>query len=61
LAWGILALAAYRDADMRIKGVLAQANQAQVTIIAKRIDSLDIPTLAISALALEALHGQNVF
>jgi len=61
LAWGILALSAYRDADMRIKGVLAQANQEQVAVIGKGIDSLDTPTLAISALALEALHGQNVF
>jgi hypothetical protein len=61
LAWGIVALAAYDDAETRIREVLAQANQALVALVTERIDSLDTPTLAISAVALEALEGDNVF
>jgi hypothetical protein len=61
LAWGIVALAAYHDAETRIREVLAQANQALVALVTERIDSLDTPTLAISAVALEALEGDNVF
>src|SRR5581483_3806536 len=61
LAWGILALAAYRDVDIRVKAVIVGAAEALAAMIAKLVDSLDCTTLASSALALEALDGKNVF
>jgi hypothetical protein len=61
LAWGLVALAAYRDVNLRIKEVLAQTNQTLLAMVAERIDILDIATLAISMLAIEALQGENAF
>ena len=58
LAWGILALSVYRHTN---EEVLARANQALVAIAPRLIDVLDTGTLALSALALDALQGDNAF
>ncbi len=61
LAWGVLAMAAYRDLSLRAtEGLRSRAEQLmrlvqEVTMVA------DNCTLAVSALALEAIEGENVF
>jgi len=62
LAWGILALAAYRNISSEVNKTLGLATKELTTLIedaARTTD--DICTLASCALALDAVEGDNVF
>jgi hypothetical protein len=60
LAWGIVALAAYHEEGER-RHALFDASNALIAAIEKGGSALDTATLAICALALEAVDGPNVF
>jgi len=60
LACGILALAAYHEESER-RHALFHASNALIASIEKGGSALDTATLAICALALEAVDGDNVF
>ena len=60
LAWGIVALAAYHEESER-RHALFHASNALIAAIEKGGSALDTATLAICALALEAVDGDNVF
>ena len=60
LAWGIVALAAYHEEGER-RHALFHASNALIAAIEKGGSALDTATLAICALALEAVDGDNVF
>lgn len=60
LAWGTLALAAYRNRDADGENALVAATEAlQVAI--EKTPELDVTTAAACALALEAVDGANTF
>ena len=60
LAWAIVALAAYHEESER-RHALFHASNALIAAIEKGGSALDTATLAICALALEAVDGGNVF
>jgi hypothetical protein len=60
LAWGILALAAYHE-ETELRDALVHASNAVLAAIEKDRSALDTATLAICALELEAVDGENVF
>jgi hypothetical protein len=61
LAWGILALAAYQKKGCEFGDSLDQASSRLTMTIKESGRFLNTATLAISALALSALGGDNVF
>ena len=61
LAWGILALTAYRKRVVETEDVLLRAADKLMVAIGKGASILDPPTLATCALALEAIEGNGVF
>lgn len=61
LAWGILALAAYREISSEVNETVGRATKELTALINRAIGSIDISTLAICVLALEAAEGDNVF
>jgi len=60
LAWGILALTAYQETTT-LEGSLQRVSRKLITASQRNGASLDTTTLAVSALALAALDGDNVF
>ena len=61
LAWGILALAAYRNTNREVNETLGRATKELTTLIEKGAGADDICTIAVCALALEAAEGENAF
>jgi hypothetical protein len=61
LGWGIIALAAYRDTDLRVEHALTRANEALVAMALKILEASNTETLAACALALDALEGADAF
>ena len=61
LAWGTLALAAYRHVNREVEQTLVRTTNALATLIERVIGSNDSCTVALCALALEAAEGDNVF
>jgi hypothetical protein len=61
VAWGILALAAYRDVGLEVESALRRAMN-ELTALMKKATGVDDPcTVAICALAFDAIEGDNVF
>ena len=61
LAWGLLALAAYSDRGANAAQTLRRAGHGLIARIHEDLRNLDTVTIAICALALEAVEGDNVF
>ena len=61
LAWGLLALAAYREISSELNQTVGLATNELTALIEKGVGTNDICTLAVCALALEAAEGDNVF
>ena len=61
LAWGILALATYQKSGIELSAVLQQASTRLIAAIGNAGTGLDTGTLALCALALGAVEGENVF
>jgi hypothetical protein len=61
LAWGILALTAYREISSEVSETVGRATEVLTALIEKGVGTNDICTLAVCALALEAAEGDNVF
>jgi hypothetical protein len=61
LAWGTLALAAYRHVNREVEKTLVHTTNALSTLIERVIVQNDSYTVALCALALEAAEGDNVF
>ena len=61
LAWGILALTAYREISSEVSDTVGRATNVLTALIEKGVGKYDICTLAVCALALEAAEGDNVF
>jgi hypothetical protein len=61
LAWGILALTAYREISTEVSETVDRATKELTALIEKGVGTNDICTLAVCALALEAAEGDNVF
>ena len=61
LAWGILALMAYPGKGPNFSDALLRATDALIARLEKSRGPLDTSTLAICALALEAVEGKNAF
>lgn len=61
LAWGILALTAYREISSEVSETVDRATKVLTALIEKGVGTNDICTLAVCALALEAAEGDNVF
>jgi hypothetical protein len=61
LAWGILALAAYSDTGAKAVQILRRTSQALMARIPEDSGNVDKVTIAICALALEAVEGDDVF
>lgn len=61
LAWGTLALAAYRDFSREIEETLARTTNELAAMIERATGLDDVCTVAVCALALEAVEGDNVF
>jgi hypothetical protein len=61
LAWGLLALAAYRDTGAKAAQTLRRAGDGLTARIHENLGNVDTVTIAICALALEAVEGDNVF
>jgi hypothetical protein len=61
LAWGILALATYREISSEVDETVGRATNELTALIEKGVATNDICTLAVCALALEAAEGDNVF
>jgi hypothetical protein len=61
LAWGILALAAYREMSGKVNETVGRATKELTALIEREVGTDDVCTLAICALALEAVGGDNVF
>lgn len=61
LAWGILALAAYRHSSPDTRTSLSLATERLTQLIDRTGAAYDTSTLALSALALDAVAGKNVF
>ena len=60
MAWGILALAGYREIGAAVGDTLSHARNMLIALI-ESSGAEDANTLAICALALEAAEGENVF
>jgi hypothetical protein len=61
LAWGILAIAAYRDISLEARESLEGMADDLMRLLENPTTDKGTCTLAVSALALEAAHGDNVF
>lgn len=61
LAWGISALAAYREVNNGANRTLAGATKQLTTLIERAAGADDVCTVALCALALDAVDGDNVF
>lgn len=61
LAWGMLALAEYQDISSEINEALGRTMKQLTALLERAADTDDICTLAICALALEAVEGERVF
>jgi hypothetical protein len=61
LAWGILALTAYRKISSEVSETVGRATKELTALIQKRVGTNDISTLAVCALALQAAEGDNAF
>jgi hypothetical protein len=61
LAWGILALAAYRNVSSEISETVDHAAMELTALIENATGTRDKCTLAVCALAFEAAEGDNVF
>jgi hypothetical protein len=61
LAWGLLALAAYSDRGTKAAQTLRRAGHGLTARIHDDARNVDTVTIAICALALEAVEGDNVF
>jgi hypothetical protein len=61
LAWGLLALAAYSDTGAKAAQTMRRASKALTARIHENSGDVDTVTIAICALALEAVEGDNVF
>jgi hypothetical protein len=61
LAWGILALAAYREASSEVNNTLARTTNKLTNLIERTTEADDLCTVAVCALALDAVEGDNVF
>jgi len=61
LAWGVLALAAYRDVSPEVGKTLGRATDELIALIDRATGADDPCTAAICALALDAAAGDNVF
>jgi hypothetical protein len=59
--WGILALMAYAEKVLDFSDALPRATDALLARLEKNRGALDTSTLAVCALALEAVEGDNVF
>jgi hypothetical protein len=61
LAWGILALAAHRNISNEASNALAWATNELTSLIDRGVGMCDACTVAVCALALDAVEGDNVF
>lgn len=61
LAWGILALATYRDVSLEVERTLGRTTNELTTLVAGRTGADDPGTVATCALAFDAVSGDNVF
>jgi hypothetical protein len=61
LAWGIVALAAYRNSRSEVNEALGRGTKELIALVESTAGTGDICTLAACALALEAAEGDNVF
>jgi hypothetical protein len=61
LAWGILALTAYREISSEVSETVDRATKALTALIEKGVGTDDVCTLAVCVLALDAAEGDNVF
>ena len=61
LAWGIIALTAYREISSEVSETVGRATKVLTALIEKGVAKNDICTLAVCTLALEASEGDNVF
>ncbi len=61
LAWGTLALAAYRDVSREVEKTFGRTTNELTALIERRTGADDPCTVAVCALALDAVEGDNVF
>jgi hypothetical protein len=61
LAWGILALTAYREISREGSETVGRATEELAALVERGVGTNDICTLSLCALALEAVEGNNVF
>jgi len=61
LAWGVLALATYRDISNEAEMVLSCATNELTALIERGLGMGDVCTVAVCALAFDAVEGYNVF
>ena len=61
LAWGILAMTAYRDVSREVNATLVSSTQELAALIERNAGISDVCTVAVCALALDAVEGDNVF
>jgi hypothetical protein len=61
LAWGRLALAAYREISRDAEKALTGSTNALAALIERGTGATDLCTVAVCALALEAIEGDDVF
>jgi len=59
LAWGILALAAYRGVNREVETTLERATNELVALAESDADADDVSTVAVCALALDAVAGDT--
>jgi hypothetical protein len=61
LAWGTLALAAYRDGSREVGQALGRATNDLTDLIGRGLGGTGLCTVAVSVLALDAVEGDNIF
>ena len=61
LAWGTLALAAYRDGSREVGEALGRAANDLTDLIGRGLGETGLCTVAVSVLALDAVEGDNIF
>jgi hypothetical protein len=61
LAWGTLALAAYREVNSEVERTLGRTTTELIALIDRAAGTDDPCTVAVCALALDAVEGDNVF
>jgi hypothetical protein len=61
LAWGTLALAAYRDGSRELDLALGRAANDLIDLVGRGIGGTGLCTVAVSVLALDAVDGDNIF